>query len=293
MRRGRVLGCAAAVLAAAACRAGDGGSHKNPDAGPAVECAEPAATSVCDLTGSWIVVQVTVSEALGAPQKAAFWTYHEVLQTGESFTIVDSLNCSGRVTGTTTVTYTEASVEAIARLNSRSVGRCGTYRPNAAGDRCELALERLYLLDGANRAAFLDDHWQLGDPPVALVDLPPLPTTIAEGMEDWDQNGIGGVTLTTGFGDRYEAARNFNEQQGVTCMDPNLIGGPGSIDVTWDFQASFPPETSPLLATSGTPINPGWAYWLRVDRDAIVVADNPLATCRNVARTALEALPDP
>lgn len=274
------------------------------DAGADVDASAPVgpppadgggtASPLCDLTGVWIVTQVNFSEALGAEQKAVNWFFHEIVQDGDSFEIVRSLNCGIRVTGTTTVTLPDATTEALSRMTSFSNGRRGTFR--LTGDSCRLELERTYNLRGANLPQFLTDYWNVGDPPVDLADMPELPANAGEGMEDWDGDGMEGITLESGLGSRYVAQRDWNEYSGTVPTESDTFGGEGVIVVTWDGQEKVSEQTSPILRTTSTPLNPGHAWWARVNDELEIVetGEHPeLETCKNVQRIALERFPDP
>ena len=244
--------------------------------------------SECDLTGDWVVAQVVFAEALGATQKTVNWFWHAVEQTGDRFTIVDSLNCGFRVTGTTTVTLPDATLEALATRNSSSVGRGGRFVPAAGG--CELALDRAYNIRGADAAQYLHDHWTVGDPPVALNTFPALPD--GPGMQDWDEDDRHGITLDTGLGPRYVAQRDWNEHAGTVPAGASSFGGDGVIVVTWDAQESVSDQTGVLLRTTATPQNPGRAWYARTG-GAIDRGPPVLDTCKDVQRLALELFPDP
>jgi hypothetical protein len=243
----------------------------------------------CDLTGRWIVAQVTRSKALGALQLTTNWFFHDIVQTGDEFVVTDSLNCGFRVLGTTTVTLRDATMEALAQRTSLSVGRRGTYTPTSDG-RCKFVLERTYNVHAGAIGPLLTDHWKPGDPPIPLAELPPLPKDASEGMEDWDGDGKEGFTLVSGLGDRYVVQRDWNEHQGT--VDPGEeFGGDGVIVVTWDGQEVVSKQTPLLLQTQSTPENPGYAYYKRVPE--LVITDSELESCKNVQRLALETWPNP
>jgi hypothetical protein len=247
----------------------------------------------CDLRGRWIVVQVTFASALGATQKTLSWYLYEIEQQGEVVTLVTSLSCGFRTSGTTTVTISDATLEALARKTSQA-GRRGTFA--AAGDgRCTLELERMYHLRGANLGRFLSDVWQVGDPPLALSDFPSLPANAAEGMEDWEADGKEGITLSTGLGPRYVAQRDRNQERGEVPAGATRFGGQGVVAVDWDIQEKVSTQTSPILQTGATPLGPGYSWWQRVGSELTVVTSGPhpeLATCKNVQRLALQEFPD-
>jgi hypothetical protein len=273
------------------------------DAAPSID-ADPTrpdaaiGSGACDLTGTWVVVQISLAEALGAEQTTSTWFYHDIVDDGDGFTIVGGLSCGLRVTGTTTVTLEDDTLEALAlRTSFTNIGRRGIFRPNPQGTACELSLERTYILRGANMAQFLTSTWNVGDPPVELSAFPPLPPDAAAGMEDWDVDGMEGITLVSGFGGRYVAQRDWNEYAGTVPLGATEFGGAGVVDVTWDGQEAVSEETSPILRTTATPINPGGRAWFwRVEDELEIVTDGPnpeLETCKNVQRLALERFPDP
>lgn len=272
---------------------GDAGSVGGPDARPGPRFDAAPGTGECDMTGEWVVAQVTFSEALGQDQKSVNWFYHRIEQTGATFTIADSYNCGFRVTGTTTVTLKDATLEALATHNSSSVGRGGTF--TESGGMCVFDLERTYNIRGADKDAFLWDHWSIGDPDKELNTFPTLPGDAAAGMQDWDSDGHEGFTLVTGLGERYVAQRDWNSHSGYVPKGATEFGGEGVVVVEWDGQEAVSTETPPLLRTTSLPLSPGWAYWGRVDAmvEIVTTGDSPvLDTCKNVQRAALEMFPD-
>ncbi len=265
-----------------------------PDAsvGPTID---GGGASACDMTGRWLQIQVTLSTALGATQKTVTWFFHDIVQTGDTFTITKSLNCSLRVTGTTTVTLTDATIEALAKHTSNSTGRKGFFKPTADG-KCEFNLDRTYNLRGATRTTFLDDVWKVGDPPKDLSLFPALPANAAAGMEDWDGDNMEGITLKTGLGDRYVAQRDWNQAHGFVAQGLDRFGGDGVIVVTWDGQEKVSTQTSPLLQTTSTPQNPGYSYFERVGDRLVVVttgAHPELETCKHAIQIGLTDFPNP
>jgi hypothetical protein len=249
--------------------------------------------AACDLSGRWIVVQVTHATAFGATQKTLSWYLHEIEQQGDTITIVHSLSCGFRVTGTTTVTLGQATLEALARKASDAPGRKGRFAPTASG-ACALELERTFHLRGANLQTFLTDPWTPGDP-LELDDFPPLPANTAAGMEDWDGDQKEGITLSTGLGPRYVAQRDRNEEHGVVPAGASAFGGEGVVVVDWDVQERVSTQTAPLLQIGATPLGPGFSRWKRVGDELVVVtsgAHPELETCRHVQELALSAYPD-
>lgn len=263
---------------------GDGGAS-GPDAN--------TGNGPCDMTGTWIAEQHTLSTAIGADQNATNWFYYSITQSGDRFTIDASYNCGFVVDGTTTVTLSDATTEALATMEAAGPGRGGSFKLSGDGQSCDFALDRMYNLRGANKAMYLTNVWNVGDPPVALTDFPDLPNT-PPGMEDWDADTMDGITLSTGLGNRYVSQRDWNEHSGNVPTFSAAFGGEGVINVVWDGQEGISDQTPPLLRTSSTPSGTGWARYARVDGRLMVVTTGQhpaLETCRNVQQLAQEVWP--
>lgn len=270
------------------------------DSGPAIDArqlpdADPNApdgsggAGKCDFSGRWIVAQTTFSTALSATQTAVNWFYHEVSQSGDTFTIDYSLSCGFRVTGTTTVGLPDATLVALAERSS-SVGRQGTFSDLGDGT-CALSVDRIYDIRGANMDMYLRDHWSVGDTPIALGDLPALPENGA--LEDWDNDNMHGITMQTGLGNRFVGQRDWNEHAGVVPYGADRFGGEGVVTVTWDGQESVSTQTPLILHTTSTPQNPGRASYARVGSELVIIPGDLLRSCKNVQRLALELFPNP
>ena len=257
---------------------GDGGSS-GPDA--------DVGDSPCDMSGVWIAEQHTVSVALATDQNTTNYYYYRIEQAGDRFTIVDGMNCGFVVDGTTTVTLGDDTLAALARQEMAGPDRQGGYVQN--GDQCEFSLDRSYNLRGANKAQYLTDHWQVGDPPKPLTEFPALPSA-PPGMEDWDGDNMDGITLTSGLGPRYVAQRDWNQHLGTTPTFAAQFGGEGVIVVQWDSQEGISDQTSPLLRTSATPSGDGWARYARAPQLELVEGDD-LQSCRNVQQLAQQIWP--
>jgi hypothetical protein len=262
---------------------GHGGSDGGGAGGPDADVGD----GPCDMAGVWVVEQHTTSIALSTDQNTTNWYYWRVTQEGDQFTITEGLNCGFVVDGTTTVTLGDDTLEALARNEALLVGRQGSYAVD--GDGCAFHLERSYNLRGADKAAYLTDHWQLGDPDLALSEFPDMPSA-PPGMEDWDADNMDGITLISGLGGRYVSQRDWNEHDGRGPQFAAAFGDEESITVFWDSQEGISEQTSPILRTTATPAPPGWARYARADGLDIVDGDE-LATCRNVQQLAQEIWP--
>jgi hypothetical protein len=240
------------------------------------------------MTGRWVIEEHTTSMALGAEQRKTAWSYVDVTQRGETFTIDRGLPCGYVITGTTTVTLPDATLQALALQDSVGAGRRGRFAPTSDGQRCDFALDRMYHLRGAHRHLYLLDHWRVGDPPRPLTEFPPLPEA-PPGMEDWDLDLMDGFTQRTGLGDRYIAQRDWSEHAGAADRFATRFGGEGAVTVRWDSQEAVSDQTPVLLRTVATPHGDGWARYVRADD--LDVAGGELATCRLVQARARATWP--
>lgn len=280
---------AAALLCVAACAKdgvnGDDVGDDAPDADPNQPDADVGDTP-CDMSGTWIAEQHTVSEALSTPQNTTNYFYFEISQTGDTFTVDRELHCGFVVDGTTTVTIDDATLAALASQEVAGPGRQGTYVQE--GDTCAFAIDRIYNVRGADKAAYLTDHWTVGDPDVALTALPALPDA-PPGMEDWDGDNMDGITLRSGLGNRYVSQRDWNEHHGTTPTFAAEFGGEGVITVEWDSQEGISDQTPPLLRATATPSGPGWARYARAG--GIDGTGTELEICRAVQQLAQDTWP--
>jgi hypothetical protein len=278
------------VLASGCAKDGVGGDGDGDGDGDAGGADAVPVNQACNLTGRWVAEQHVVSTALSADQRTTTWYYYEISQSGDTFTIDKVLNCGLVVDGTTTVTLGDDTLECLAKNEAAGTGRQGTFVQD--GDSCDFSLGRSYNLRGADKQAYLLGTWQVGDPPIPLSDFPPLPTE-PPGMQDWDNDTMDGVTLTTGLGDRYVAQRDWNEHAGTVPTFASQFGGDGVITVTWDAQEAVSLQTSSFLRTGATPVPGGWARYARADDLVVVTAgDHPeLETCRNVQQYAAAKWP--
>jgi hypothetical protein len=291
-----VIGVCAVLVVGGGCSkdgvAGSDGADAGADAAPSGPDANVGANP-CDMTGVWIAEQHVTATALSTDQNTTTWYYYKITQTGDAFTVVDQLNCGLVVDGTTTVSINDATLEALAPQEFAGIGRSGTFKADADGQHCDFAFDRMYNLRGANKATYLTDTWKVGDPPKPLSDFAALPTA-PPGMEDWDKDGMDGITLSSGLGNRYVAQRDYNEHAGTVPQFAAQFGGMGVIDVKWDTQEGISNETSPLLRVSATPKGDGWARYARADSTLTVVttgAHPALDTCHNVQQLAQKTWP--
>lgn len=279
------------TLAAAGCeqdgvRGSDGvdGASQDGPTGPDADVGDDP----CDMTGRWIAEQHVDSTALGANQHTTTWYFYEFTQTGDAFTATRSMNCGLVVDGTTTVTLGDDTLEALARMEVAGPGRSGTFTLSNDQQSCAFVIDRMYNLRGANKAMYVTNVWDVGDPDRPLSDFPAMPTA-PPGMEDWDNDGMHGITLRTGIGNRYVAQRDWNEHSGRVPTFASSFGGDGVIAVEWDSQEGISTQTAPLLRTSATPVPGGWARYARVDDTLTVIDSGPrpeLETCKNVQQLA-------
>ena len=263
------------------------------DSGAPAAAADAGRAAPCDLSGGWVAEHVTHNTALGAPQIATNWSFHQIEQHGDELTITESFDCGYVVRGTTDVSLSDATLEATARMASSSAGTRGTFKPTSDGEACELSFDRIYAIRGANRAKFLDAVWTVGDAPKPLDEFD-MPSSAAEGMEDWDEDGHEGLTQLTGFGDRYTAQIDWHAYHGRVPQHAHSFGGDGVITVDYDAHEVVSAETPAILQTSSLSMTPGYGF-LAHD-DSLLVAEGAhreLETCKNAQALAVQEFGDP
>jgi hypothetical protein len=188
---------------------------------------EEAPDPACDLTGHWAVEKVTVSAAtVGTLLQEATTKnrmYYHIVQDGEQFEIVGSLECGFFVESLVTVTLSGDTQEALMCMVD-SNGRQGTAQLN--GDDCEVRFDTRYTVRGLSPMEhWLDDDWAPAEgmvassPNLPAPDMPNCtcdgnacecddngrydPGTGTPGWDDWDQNGLPGITILPGRDNRW------------------------------------------------------------------------------------------
>jgi len=201
--------------------------------------------------------------------------------------------CGLVVRGSADVSMADSTTEALAQRTRW--GRQGSFKLNAAGDACEFRLDRSYIIRGADADRFLWDLWQPGDPARPLSEFT-LPSDEAGGMEDWDQDGFEGITHLTGLGNRYVAQLDWNEVSGSVPTNSGEFGGVGVLLVDYDSLEVVSSQTPFLLQVTSIVSPPGWANWVRVNPEFVLVenGEHPeLETCKNAMALAVEKFGDP
>ena len=257
------------------CESGDDAAADAP-AEPDASLDGNRGSAPCDMTGAWIVAEHTQLSWLGATQHRVRWFYQRVSQIGDRFIVDDYLNCGFQITGTTTISLPDATLAALAAQQVEGLGRWGTYRPTGDG-QCQFALDVAYEIHGANRATYLTDVWNVGDPALPLTQFPALPGA-PPGLEDSDMDGHDGVTLQSGLGPTYVTQRGWNAYAGLSSPTAREFGRGEDILVRWDLDEVILPETPLILRTERTPRGDGWVEYMRTT----ISRREPLDTCRDV-----------
>jgi hypothetical protein len=190
----------------------------------------------CDMTGHWAVEKVTVSAALGIQATTYNHMYYHVVQDGTGFEIVDSLDCGFFVQAPlVNVTLSGQTRDAL-RCITNSTGRRGTYVVND-GD-CELSFDTAYSVRGLSPPEYwLDDDWapvtmEPSEPSLARPESPSCtcttercdcddtgrydPVSGTPGWEDWDRDGMPGITLLPGTSKWLVHLGDWDRFQGTT-----------------------------------------------------------------------------
>jgi hypothetical protein len=148
-------------------------------------------TTVCNMTGYWAARQSTYlrEPILNGVQVSSNWFFFrlaqdEVASGGESFRVVDALDCGILVTGSATVRYTPGSLRAIANasgMDGKGVGGHAARRGIARGvpgGGCFVSFDRWYAVRGLTPAFLPGDF--LAKP--ELSSLPALPAVADPGV---------------------------------------------------------------------------------------------------------------
>ncbi|MCW5833252.1 MAG: hypothetical protein KIS78_12700 [Labilithrix sp.] len=224
--------------------------------GSGADCADARRVEPCDMSGYWATREAnsTRDAIVGALQSSSNWFLFRFEQDGDSFRVVESLDCGVHVTGTVTVDSTPGTLRSSMYAN-RMDGADGARRARRgtsrrAGAGCEVTFERWYKVRGATDAYLPVDF----DARPTLASLPPLPsaddpvndTHVPEGSVDPDGDGIPGTSFRiTGFvsGIRNAAQRDWKEYA-------TAPGAPAPASVlTFAIPGSFDLEESVLRVT--------------------------------------------
>jgi hypothetical protein len=191
-------------------------------------CHSGEKAEACDMTGYWIARETdfSVDTVVTQVQTSSNWYLFQLIQTGDSFHVELGINCGLKVTGTATVTLTEAGVRGLLWLNPQDrdapaprLPRQGTF--TTAGDACTFSMNRNYLVRGLDPKIFLPtdflskpDLSTLG-PPLPYEDNPLKPTgTHLDGVADEDGDGHPGILYQisgNAGGARSVVQRDWNE----------------------------------------------------------------------------------
>lgn len=239
--------------------------------GTGAECADPRRESDCDLTGYWAVRETdyTRDTVVGALQTSSTWQLYHLQQTGESFEIIEQIECGVHVTGTVTVDETGGTLRSLVYRNRMDAAsphgaRRGTARAVSGG--CAVTLDRWYKARGVSESAFLPADFSASPP---LSDLPPLPQVsdpvktkvFPPEAEDWDGDGIPGVAYrVTGFANGLRNTTQRDWREFATFVDKPVPARamtftvPGAFDLQEKVLSTT--QCGGLCALVGTPANP-------------------------------------
>jgi hypothetical protein len=281
--------------------------------GTGPSCSQPRRDTDCDMTGFWAVRETdyTCDSIFNNPQTSSNWYLYEITQSGGDFQIVSDLDCGVHVTGSATVDYTVASLEAVMYENPMDGrgthgSRHGTSAAIEGG--CAVTLDRWYMIRGATDA-FLPADFSTDVPLSSLPTMPSVSdpingTTFPSGATDPDGDGFPGIaTQISGLasGVRDSAQRVWKAYASTPGM-PVVAGAlqfalPGAFDVQEQvLHVSQCGSGCALLTTPATasmhPVSSTFAFLgktLGSARVSAVVTGTPgknvdadLATCANL-----------
>jgi len=190
------------------------------------ECRAGEKTEVCDMTGYWVVRQTdfSVDDVLSQVQTSSNWYVFHLTQTDTAFQVDQAIFCGIHVSGSATVDLTLGGIRGLMWFNPQDKdtppprsARKGTF--SAMGDGCNFAMDRNYMVRGADASLLPTDFLAKPDlatlPPLPHEDDPEHPTgTNLDGAVDSDGDGHPGVAFQiTGNANavRNVAQRDWNE----------------------------------------------------------------------------------
>ncbi|HEY4118566.1 MAG TPA: hypothetical protein VGM56_11960 [Byssovorax sp.] len=178
----------------------------------------------CDLTGYWVARETdyTKDEIVGMTLTSSTWYVYRLSQTGDAFTVDESLHCGIHVTGSATVDYTPGTLKGLIYANDQT--SAGAHGPRAgrfshAGAGCMFEIDRWYDVRGGVDSLLPGDFSQ--HPPLAsLTPLPTVPDPVnprpgpVAGATDPDGDGLPGaayVLTSLVNGTRNSIQRDYKE----------------------------------------------------------------------------------
>lgn len=191
-------------------------------------CQAASKAEACDMTGWWISRETdfSIDEILSQTQTSSNWYLYHLSQTGDSFHVVQAINCGIHITGTVTVDLTDGGRRGLSWANDMSEGsahgpRVGTFKQQGGG--CAFSMNRWYNVRGVEESLAPADFNAKPD----LSTLTPLPHEdnpqylpgkphgqFLAGAVDTDGNGFPGVLWKisgNANGERDTAQRDWNE----------------------------------------------------------------------------------
>jgi hypothetical protein len=239
--------------------------------GTGSSCADAHRDTDCDLTGYWAVRETdyTRDTVVGALQTSSTWQLYHFEQMGESFQVVEQIECGVHVTGSVTVDETGGTLRALVyrnRMDGKSPhgARRGTSKAVAGG--CAVTFDRWYKSRGVSEEKLLPTDFAtrptLGElPPLPSVDDPTKAITFPPEAEDWDGDHIPGIAFRiSGFahGVRNTVQRDWREF--ATLLDKPIPARalvftvPGAVDLQEKVLRAT--DCGGLCALISTPANP-------------------------------------
>lgn len=187
------------------------------------QCGSPRREAACDMTGYWAIRQSTYlrETILGGLQVSSNWFFFRFAQEGDSFRVLDALDCGIEVTGSATVRYTPESLRAILQTSGMDgktgrPARRGTSRAAAGG--CAVTFERWYAVRGVTDAFLPADPTSTPElstlTPLPAVKDPVAGTETPAGAIDPDGDGLPGLAFQIegiASGVRNSAQRDYKE----------------------------------------------------------------------------------
>lgn len=265
---------------------GSGLAPAQPTPDPSAPASVDDDAGACDLSGRWLITQRTIASGLGVKQRAAWWFYYEIDQTGSALNVTRGHVCGSQVfpvDALSAAVELEASFPALIENNSHA-GRRGRVAAN--GDRCDVSFERAVVVLGATMPFYTDEA-------NALPTLDQPASDGSPGWEDWDEDGNPAVSLhVSGLveGSRYTALRAFSVWNGSMAAGASSFRLPVT---DWGQEEAVLGVTAEVLEQTGVPDADRSGHFIELARlTPEQAAGDAALVCATVRRLAPLLTPD-
>lgn len=238
----------------------------------------------CDMTGTWIAEQRTLSQAIGVTAVGYSTYYFEIEDSGDEITVTRGWDCNFNVRGLVVVDVDRPGKIALSSLNRQDgtidalsnppvvvAPRTGVFRPVPGNDgECEFSMERWWWVRGMETSKLPDrEDWSTTDIADIEASDPAPSKDDMTGQRDIDNDGQPGVRLEVSkplTGTRDSNLRDWAEWGPFNVpRDSNQFEGVAA----FNNQENILQASNSLLLLNGVPLPDGHTVrFVRIDEKA-------------------------